>query len=120
MLSQRLVRRICEECKVQYQPTTEEKAFYRGAGGVVPRTGLWRGEGCVFCANTGYQGRIGVYELLRLSPQIKALVASRATYEDIRQLAAEQGMRTLRQEAVRLVAEGVTTVAEVVRSIYVL
>ena len=61
-----------------------------------------------------------MYELLRLTPQVKALVASRATYEEVRQQASEQGMRTLRQEAVRLVPEGVTTVAEVVRSIYVL
>jgi type IV pilus assembly protein PilB len=120
VLSQRLVRRICEECKVVYQPSTEEKAFYRSSGGVVPRTGLWRGEGCMFCANTGYQGRIGVYELLRLTPEIKALVAGRAAYEQVRELAAEQGMRTMRAEAVRLVAEGVTTIAEVVRSIYVL
>ena len=74
----------------------------------------------MFCANTGYQGRIGVYELLRLTPEVKALVAGRATYEQVRELAVAQGMRTLREEAVRLVAEGVTTVAEVVRSIYVL
>jgi type IV pilus assembly protein PilB len=120
VLSQRLVRRICEECRVPYQPTTEEKAFYRSSGGVVPRTGLWRGEGCMFCANTGYQGRIGVYELLRLTPEVKAAVAGRASYEQIRELAVTQGMSTLRQEAIRLVAEGVTTVAEVVRSIYVL
>ena len=74
----------------------------------------------MFCANTGYQGRIGVYELLRLTPEVKALVAGRASYDQVRETAATQGMRTLRQEAVRLVAEGVTTVAEVVRSIYVL
>ncbi|BEP14305.1 GspE/PulE family protein [Acidothermaceae bacterium B102] len=120
VLSQRLVRRICDECRAPYVPTNEEKAFYRGSGGVVPRAGLWRGEGCMFCANTGYQGRIGVYELLRLTPEVKALVAGRATYEQVREQAITQGMRTLRQEAVRLVAEGVTTVAEVVRSIYVL
>jgi type IV pilus assembly protein PilB len=120
VLSQRLVRRICEECKVPYQPTVEEKEFFRGSGGVVPRSGLWRGEGCMFCSNTGYQGRIGVYELLRLTPEIKALVAGRGTYEQIREQAVAQGMRSLREEAVRLVSEGVTTVAEVVRSIYVL
>jgi type IV pilus assembly protein PilB len=120
VLSQRLVRRICDECRVPYQPNNEEKAFYRSSGGIVPRTGLWRGEGCMFCANTGYQGRIGVYELLRLTPEVKALVAARATYDQVREQAIAQGMSPLRKEAVRLVAEGVTTVAEIVRSIYVL
>ncbi|MDX6243198.1 MAG: type pilus assembly protein PilB [Frankiales bacterium] len=120
VLSQRLVRRICEECRSPYLPTAEEKAFFVECGGADPERGFWYGEGCAFCANTGYQERIGVYELLRLSPEMKALTAGRPSHDSVRALAVDQGMRTLRQEAVRLVTEGVTTIAEVIRSIYML
>jgi type IV pilus assembly protein PilB len=120
VLSQRLVRRICDECRSPYLPTAEEQAFFADCGGTVPERGFWYGEGCAFCASTGYQERIGVYELLRLSPEMKALTAGRPSHDSVRALAVDQGMRTLRQEAVRLVAEGVTTIAEVIRSIYML
>ena len=120
VLSQRLVRRICEQCRQPYLPTDAELDFFRDGGGVQPLNGFWHGAGCTFCSQTGYQDRIGVYELLRLSPEMKALVPNKPTYEQIRTLAQAGGMRTLRQEAVRLVAEGVTTVSEVLRSIYML
>jgi type IV pilus assembly protein PilB len=120
VLSQRLVRRICEQCRQPYLPTAAELDFFRDGGGLLPDNGFWHGEGCTFCAQTGYQDRIGVYELLRLSPAIRALVTSKPTYEQIRALAITEGMHTLRAEAIRLVAEGVTTVSEVLRSIYML
>jgi type IV pilus assembly protein PilB len=78
------------------------------------------GAGCTFCANTGYQDRIGVYELLRLTPEMKAPRRGSPSYDDVRDLAVSQGTRTLRHEAVRLVSEGTTTIAEIVRSIYLL
>ncbi|MDQ1486601.1 MAG: type pilus assembly protein PilB [Actinomycetota bacterium] len=120
VLSQRLVRRICGQCREPYSPTPAELEFFRDAGGVQPVDGFWHGAGCTFCAQTGYQDRIGVYELLQLSPEMKTLVTTKPTYERIRALAQADGMRTLREEAVRLVAEGVTTVSEVLRSIYML
>jgi type IV pilus assembly protein PilB len=120
VLSQRLVRRICDQCRVPYEPTAEELAFFTESGGSAARANFLSGAGCTFCANTGYQDRIGVYELLRLTPEMKRLVAGSPSYDDVRDLAVSQGTRTLRHEAVRLVSEGTTTIAEIVRSIYLL
>ena len=120
VVSQRLLRRICDQCRRPHKPTAAELEFFLEAGGCKPRAGFWAGEGCTFCAQTGYQDRIGVYELLRMTPAMRALIASSPTHEDVRRLAGEEGTRTLRQEAVQLAADGVTTIAEVIRGIYVL
>jgi type IV pilus assembly protein PilB len=117
IVGQRLVRRSCPSCKVPYQPTDEEMAFYREAGGS-SKTEFWHGEGCNFCANTGYQDRIGVYELLRITPEVKRLIVGWATQEEIRRMAISQGMRTLLQEGMELVDKDTTTIAEVIRVIY--
>ncbi len=116
------MRRICTHCREPYEPTAEELALLRGAR----RAGRQRrascaGEGCNFCAQTGYLERIGVYELLpdhRRHP--RAGPSARAAHEEMRKLARAEGMRTLQEEAVRLVEAGVTTLAEVMRSIYVM
>ncbi len=120
VVGQRLVRRICDGCKTQYTATADELAFYVDAGGDPDRTTFWHGEGCNFCAGTGYQDRIGVYELLRITPEIKRLVVGWATQDELRRLAVSQGMRTLQEEALALVDRDVTTLAEVIRTIYAL
>jgi len=117
VVSQRLVRRICLTCKAPYQPKDEELAFYEESGGR-PKNAFFRGEGCNFCADTGYRDRIGVYELMRITPEIKRLIVGWATQEELQRMAVTQGMRTLRDEAIRLVDDDVTTISEVVRSIY--
>ena len=119
IVGQRLVRRICPSCKASYAPTDAERAFYEESGGLEKRDFV-HGEGCNFCSGTGYQERIGVYELLRITPEIKRLVVGWATQDELRRLAERQGMRSLRQEAIDLVAQDVTTVSEVIRSIYAL
>ena len=116
-VGQRLVRRICPSCKVPYEPTDEEIAFYLEAEGP-NKDKFWIGEGCNFCAGTGYQERIGVYELLRITPEIKRLIVGWATQEEIRRMAIAQGMRTLLQEGLNLVADDTTTISEVIRVIY--
>ena len=120
VVSQRLLRRICDQCRRPYEPTSDELTFFVEAGGRLPEDGFWQGEGCTFCAQTGYQDRIGVYELLRMSPAMRKLVAAGPTHEQVRSLAIAEGTRTLRQEAVQLAADGITTIAEVIRGIYVL
>ena len=120
VLSQRLLRRICDQCRRPYQPTAEEQAYFGSAGGRPPAGGFTHGEGCTFCAGSGYQDRVGVYELLRMTPSMRALIGTGATYEQIRDLAAAEGTRSLRQEGVRLIEQDVTTIAEVIRGIYVL
>jgi len=117
VVGQRLVRRTCTSCKKAYKPTAEELAFYEEAGGNPKRT-FYRGEGCNFCSDTGYQDRVGVYELLRITPELKRLIVGWATQEELQRLAVSQGMRTLRQEAMALVQDDVTTISEVIRSIY--
>ena len=118
IVGQRLVRRICPSCKAPYSPT-EPKSEPSTRRAVDPeKTRFVRGEGCNFCTGTGYQERIGVYELLRITPEIKRLVVGWATQDELRKLAQRQGMRTLREEAIDLVAQDVTTVSEVIRSIY--
>jgi len=119
IVGQRLVRRICPSCKVPYTLNDEERAFYEESGGP-EKTEFVRGQGCNFCSGTGYQGRIGVYELLRITPEIKRLVVGWATQDELRRLAERQGMRPLREEAITLVAHDITTVSEVIRSIYAL
>jgi type IV pilus assembly protein PilB len=120
VLSQRLVRRICDQCRRAYQPTAEELTFYAESGGIPPTHGFFRGEGCMFCAETGYSDRIGVYELMVMTPEMRQLVVQRPSHQAIRDLAVAQGTKTLRTEAARLVGDGVTTIAEIIRSIYTL
>ncbi len=119
IVGQRLVRRICPSCTTRYTPTNEELAFYEETGGA-PKQDFYHGTGCNFCGNTGYQDRIGVYELLQMTPEIKRLIVGWATQDELRRLAVKQGMRTLREEAVNLVTQDVTTISEVIRSIYAL
>ena len=86
-------------------------------GGGAKRT-FYAGAGCNFCSGTGYRDRIGVYEFLRITPEIKRLVVGWATQEELRRMAVSQGMRTLQEEAITLIKQDVTTISEVVRAIY--
>lgn len=119
VVGQRLLRRICVSCKTEYRPTEEELAFFTESGGQAPDH-FYYGAGCNFCSHTGYQDRIGIYELLIMTPEIRRLVVGWATQEELRAIAVKQGMRTLRQEAISLVEQGITTIAEVIRSVYTL
>ncbi len=119
VVAQRLVRRTCPSCKVPYAPTADELAFYEEGGGR-PKTTFWRGEGCNFCANTGYRDRIGVFEVMRITPEIRRLLVGWATQEELQRMAVSQDMRTLRHESIRLVEDDITTISEVLRTIYAL
>ena len=74
----------------------------------------------MFCSNTGYQGRIGVYEVLRVTDAMKSLIVANATHDQLKEMATEQGMVTLQEQALRLVERDVSTVAEIMRTIYVI
>jgi type IV pilus assembly protein PilB len=119
VLSQRLVRRVCSHCREIYAPPQEELAFLAALGGALPPDGFIRGTGCNFCAHTGYLERIGVYEMMLITDPMRELILDRASHGDIRKVARADGMQTLQEEAVRLVQAGVTNLAEVLRSIYV-
>jgi type IV pilus assembly protein PilB len=117
IVGQRLIRRICPSCTTTYTPNEEELAYYQEGEGPDKQT-FYRGEGCNFCTGTGYQGRIGVYELLKVTPDIKRLIVGSADYDSIRAMAQSEGMRTLGQESMSLVVNDITTLAELIRSIH--
>lgn len=119
IVSQRLVRRICKHCRAPYQPSVEELALYEQYGG--PDKAIFtHGEGCNFCSKTGYSGRMGIYEVMSVSDAVKEVLLAKGSPSAIRAAAMAEGMRSLQQEAVRLVTEDVTTLAEVSRSMYTL
>ena len=113
ILAQRLVRRICPHCKEVYEPTEFESKMleeHGGTGGVV-----YKGTGCPECLNTGYLGRIGVFELLTLNSKIRQMVQEKASSEEIKTEAVRNGMTTLRQDGIARALVGDTTIAEIVR-----
>jgi type IV pilus assembly protein PilB len=118
VVGQRLVRRNCIHCRVAYEPSAEEIAFYEESGGR-RKDAFIRGEGCNFCSQTGYQDRVGVFELLRITDSIKELILQNAPHEKILAVAISEGMRTMAQEAIHLVERDVTTIGEILRRIYV-
>ena len=112
--AQRLVRKICKECK---QPATLEPKLLKEAGidpGELEGHTVYRGAGCPHCNNTGYRGRIAVFEVMALTPEIRSLILERASTSTITQVAKEQGMKTLREDALIKLKKGVTTVEEVI------
>ena len=118
VIGQRLLRRICDSCREPYTPGPDELAVFRQHSGGSEKTTFYRGAGCNFCAGTGYRDRIGVYELLRITPELRRLIVGWATTEELRRLAVAQGMRTMLREAMALVENDVTTVPEVVRTLF--
>ena len=118
MVAQRLVRRVCPNCKAAYTPSPQELAFYERYEG--PEKYLFvHGKGCVRCAGTGYFDRIGVYEVLPISDEMRQGLVSGITPSDLRELAMKNGMHSLREEAMQLVARDMTTIDEVLRTVYI-
>ncbi|MBU8920754.1 MAG: Flp pilus assembly complex ATPase component TadA, partial [Bacteroidales bacterium] len=113
VLGQRLVRLICQECREQYKPVKKEYDLLDLDPGKIPY--FFRGAGCPSCNNTGYKGRIGIYELLRMSPGIRDLVLEKAPDTRIQSEAVNSGMIMMRTDGARKVVKGLTTFDEVMR-----
>ncbi|MGQ0826159.1 MAG: GspE/PulE family protein [Actinomycetota bacterium] len=120
IVGQRLIRKICKHCIEPYTPTAEECSFYERGEGDLIKTDFTRGAGCNFCGQTGYFDRIGIYEVLAITDEMKQLIVENAPHAELRRLAINQGMKTLREQAIRLVNEDTTTIGEVLRTVYVL
>ena len=116
ILAQRLIRKICVDCrepiKVHPQllidlgvPPDEVKSFP-----------TYKGKGCPICSNTGYKGRVGLYEVMPMKEEVKELVLSRASTSEVKKEAMRLGMKTLRQSGIMKIREGVTTIEEVLRA----
>ncbi len=110
IIAQRLVRRLCPVCKEEYEPDAEEKELLK-----IPQNEhvkIFRARGCKNCDNTGYKGRIGVYEIMELTHDLKLVISKGGSADDIKNKALQEGMNTLRMSATRYVLEGITSVPE--------
>jgi type IV pilus assembly protein PilB len=113
VLAQRLVRRTCRHCPVPYTPPAEEKSFMEMHG--FNADNLVRGAGCDRCRHTGFQGRVGLYELLPIDDTYRDIVSRDPGVSELRRVSKERGMVTLREDGFRKVAAGTTTIDEVMR-----
>jgi len=115
ILAQRLVRKICVECRTQFEPSDELLMELQLPLAQARKYKFYYGRGCQRCNNTGYKGRCGIYELLDVTDDIRDLVGENASVDDIRNLGRSQGMTTLRESGLKLIFDGMTTIDEVVR-----
>ena len=115
IVAQRLVRRICDHCKEVYTPAADVLDKLRAGAQLT----AYRGRGCVACAQTGYSGRTGIYELLRMTPALKQMVNRKATEADMRKAAAQDGTGLLLDHARELLRAGVTTPEEILRVVQI-
>ena len=115
VLAQRLVRRICKECREQTMPNTETLAMLDLTPEDVLDKTFFRGRGCAACNNTGYKGRTGLFELMLINEQIREIVARGSSTEQLRDVALQSGMRSLRAAGLEKVYNGLTTIEEVIR-----
>ncbi len=127
IIAQRLVRRVCEKCKKETTMKIDElvKSLGLNDDSIIQKymkeqisgdsVTLYQGEGCRVCHNTGYSGRIGIYEVLKVSKEIRALVVENENLDTIREKALEQGMTTMFEDGLKKVATGITSVEEVIR-----
>ncbi len=118
IMAQRLVRLVCPACAEPYDPPADalERARPRGLNAHAPKRATFRrGRGCDACAGTGYRGRVGLFEVMEVSDEVRRLVLERAHASSISAVAVREGMRTLRQDGLAKVTAGLTSLAEVAR-----
>jgi len=115
VLAQRLLRRICKDCRTPFQPKAEVLSQIGLTASEVGDRPFYFGKGCETCNGTGYRGRVGIYELLDIREPIRQLINERAPSVVIRQKGIELGMSTLRQDGIRNILEGHTTLEEVLK-----
>jgi general secretion pathway protein E len=118
VMAQRLVRKVCPDCKQPYEPPVHELRELGIGSSDIEREGsknFFVGAGCDRCFNTGYRGRTGVYELMMISVDIQDLIYKRESAGAIKRVALNEGLQTLRMDGARKVLAGITSVAEVLR-----
>jgi type IV pilus assembly protein PilB len=115
VVAQRLVRRVCVHCKEEYVPTEEQLMELELLPDDVKGRTFVRGRGCDHCNNTGYRGRMGLYEIMTFDDEIRDMIMANASTNLLRDAARKRGMRTLRQSGLMSIFEGLTTIEEVVK-----
>ncbi|MEA3506291.1 MAG: ATPase, T2SS/T4P/T4SS family, partial [Elusimicrobiota bacterium] len=118
-MAQRLVRTICPKCKEPYEVDAETMTTSYGLTeedlNGKDKITLYKGGGCKNCSNSGYKGRLGIYEIMKMTGEIRDLINDRASAQEIKALAIKQGMKTLRKAALHKVLTGITTIDEMNR-----
>ena len=115
VMAQRLVRRLCNNCKEQYTPTKQELGLVGLDPSKVPGK-LYKAQGCAECRNTGYKGRLAIFEMIPMARDLRKLVFENANEDEIRQASLDNGMETLREAGLARVLDGTTSIEEVLRS----
>ena len=115
VVAQRLVRTICKNCRSPYEPTESQLAMLNLSAHDLGEKSFFYGRGCENCNDTGYRGRKGIYELLRMNDEVRTLINTRASGMVIKQVAMEKGMRTIRQDGLQSIYDGQTTIEEVIK-----
>jgi type IV pilus assembly protein PilB len=115
VLAQRLVRKICEDCRTEFEPSPEMLMELNLRPEDVRGKKFYYGKGCDRCNNTGHRGRTGLYELLTMNDDIRDLISEGASTDELRVACRQQGMATLRESGMRAIYKGITTIDEVVR-----
>ncbi|NUM82215.1 Flp pilus assembly complex ATPase component TadA, partial [bacterium] len=113
VLAQRLVRKLCPKCKTAFHPDAETLKSLNIR--VSPNYTFYGAKGCPHCNNKGYKGRLAIYELLLVNDEIRHLTVERASANRLKDAAIENGMRTLRQDGVAKILQGLTSIEEVIR-----
>jgi type IV pilus assembly protein PilB len=115
VIAQRLVRRICNNCKTEYTPAEEQLMEVELKSEDVAGRTFYYGKGCENCNNTGYRGRMGIYEIMLLDDDMRDMIIKHASTQVLRAAARQRGMRTLRQCGLMAIYDGITTIEEVAR-----
>jgi type IV pilus assembly protein PilB len=115
VLGQRLVRKVCKDCRTSFEPTEAQLALLNLSPHDLGDKTFFYGRGCSVCHDTGYKGRKGIFELLSITDPIRTLINDRAPTLVVRQKAVELGMVTLREDGLRSIFDGDTTIDEVVK-----
>ncbi|OWR27560.1 type II secretion system protein GspE [Saccharibacillus sp. O23] len=113
VVAQRLVRKICPECRTEYTPSEQEKILMQSKGAFADK--LYKGRGCGNCSSTGYRGRVAIHEVLPMTDAMRRLVNESGSIEDMRAVARQEGMKSLLEDGFRKVAMGITTLQEVMK-----
>ena len=115
IVAQRLVRRVCSECKAEHKYSAEELAALGVLGEEAAGITFYKGEGCDTCQSTGYKGRQGLYEVMSLSPELRRMILKGCSAAELQEQAVKEGMLTLRMDGMHKIRKGVTTLEEVVK-----
>lgn len=115
ILAQRLVRKICTECRTEFDPSDDLLMELQLPVEQARKYKFYYGKGCSRCNNSGYKGRTGIYEFMEVTDEIRDMIVADASVDDIRSFARTQGMTTLREAGLKMIFDGITTIDEVVR-----